>query len=195
MSKNKPSDSSQEKSRREVSRGLVDNSSEPRFLVIGRITKPHGKLGEVRVEILSELPERFNWLEVVFFGEDGSKPVGVESVRFHKSWALLKLEGYDSRLEAERLRSTLLSVPEEEGIPLEEGEYYLYQLIGLSVYTNEGSYLGILQDVLETKANNVFIIEGDQKEILLPDIEEVVKDIDFQLGRMTVNLLPGLIPE
>jgi 16S rRNA processing protein RimM len=63
------------------------------------------------------------------------------------------------------------------------------------VYTSEGSYLGILQDVLETKANNVFIIEGDQKEILLPDIDEVVKDIDFQLGRMTVNLLPGLIRE
>ncbi len=190
MRENKPTDSLQEKSR-----GLVENSSEPRFLVIGRITKPHGKRGEVRVEILSDLPERFNWLEVVYLGEEGSRPVRVESVRFHKSWALLKLEGYDSRLAAERLRSTLLSVAEDEGIPLEEGEYYLYQLIGLSVYSDEGAYLGKLQEVLETKANNVFIVEADQREILLPDIDEVVKDIDFDLGRMTVKILPGLIPE
>ncbi len=86
-------------------------------------------------------------------------------------------------------------MPREDAIPLEEGEYYLFQLLGLDVYTDEGQYLGKLKDVIETGANNVFVVKGEgQKDILLPDTKEVVTDIDFDNGRLTVHLLPGLLP-
>jgi 16S rRNA processing protein RimM len=174
-------------------RGLDSSSTEPRFLVIGRVIKPHGVLGEVRVEIITELPERFTWLKTIYVGEASPQPVGVESVRFHKDFALIKFEGCDSREAAVELRNQLLLVPEDEAIPLEEGEYYLYQLEGLEVYTDEGEHLGQLVEVVETKANNVFVIHGPRGEVLLPDTEEVVLDIDFENGRMEVHLLPGLV--
>lgn len=175
-------------------RGLVESSAGPRFLVIGRVIKPHGVRGEVRVDVISDLPERFSWLKTVYVGGSNPRPVVVEGVRFHKTWVLLKLAGYDDRNTASTLRAQWLQVPEAEGIPLEDDEYYLYQLVGLSVYSDEGDYLGKLTDVLETKANNVFVVRGSGREILLPDTEEVIREIDFDGRRLTVHLLPGLVP-
>lgn len=175
-------------------RGSGDQEAEPRFLVIGRILKPHGVRGEVRVEIHTDLPERFTWLETVYVGEKRPRPVGVEGVRFHKSWALLKLEGYDNREIAATLRSELLQVPEDQAIPLEEGQYFLFQLIGLEVYSDEGEFLGQIGEVLETKANNVFIVHGPRGEVLIPDIDEIVLDIDLKAGRMLIHPLEGLLP-
>ena len=174
-------------------RGSADSSAEPRFLVIGRITKPHGVKGEVRVEIHTELPERFTWLDQVYLGKDEPRPVSVESVRFHRGQALLKIDGYNSRQDAAELRSMWLQVPYDEGIPLEEGEYYLFEAVGLAVYTDEGDYLGKVTEVIETRANNVFAVQGPQGEILLPEIAEVIQEIDFDSRRVTVHLLPGLI--
>ncbi len=173
-------------------RGSVEGSTEPRFLVIGQVLKPHGVRGEVRVNPFTELPERFNWLDVVYLGEVAPKPVAVESVRFHKGLILLKLAGYDDRDAVQALRGVWLQVPEEEAIPLEDGEYYLYQLIDLAVFTEDGQQLGILVDIIETGANNVFVVQGEEGEQLLPDIDEVVQDIDFENGRLIVRLLPGL---
>ncbi len=170
----------------------MEPSTEPRFLVIGQVLKPHGVRGEVRVNPLTELPERFDWLDVVYLGERNPQPVVVEAVRFHKNLILLKLAGYDTREATETLRGVWLQVPEDEAIPLEEGEYYLYQLLDLAVFTDEGQHLGVLVDVIETGANNVFVVQGEQGEQLLPDIAEVVQEIDFAHGRMTVRLLPGL---
>ncbi len=146
------------------------------------------------MEVITDVPERFTWLERVYVGEDDPQPVVVESVRFHQSWVLLKLAGYDSREEVAELSGEWLQVPREEAIPLEEGEYYLYQLLGLPVYSDAGEYLGELTDVLETGANNVFVVKGPRGEVLLPDTEEVIREIDFTNNRMTVSLLPGLLP-
>ena len=87
----------------------------------------------------------------------------------------------------------MLQVPETEAVPLEEGEYFLFQLVGLAVFSDEGQELGRLTQVLETGANNVFVVAGVDGEILLPDIDDVILDIDFANGRMTVHLLPGLL--
>lgn len=172
----------------------MDNpSTEPRFLVIGRVERPHGVRGEMRVTPYTDQPERFTWLETVYVGENEYRPVAVEAARFHQGIVLLKLAGYDDRNAAESLRQEWLHVPEEEGIPLEEGEYYLYQLIGLQVYSDEEEHLGELTEVLETKANLVYVIHGLRGEILLPETEEVIQEIDIEAGRITVHLLPGLI--
>jgi 16S rRNA processing protein RimM len=177
-----------------MQRGSVNEPTEPRFLVIGRILKPHGVRGEMRVDIISELPERFTWLDEVYIGQDNPIRKTVESIRFHKSWALLKLAGCDDRNSVDLLRSQLVQIPESEGLPLQEGEYYLYQLIGMKVNTEDHEYLGEISEVLETKANNVFVVKATDAEILLPDIADVIRDIDFESGVVTVRLMPGLLP-
>ena len=174
-------------------RGSVEDSAEPRFLAIGRVIKPHGVTGEVRVQLLTDLPERFEWLEYVYVGEQKPRRIPVESVRFHREFVLLKLAGYPTRDEAELLRGELLQVPEEEAIPLEEGEYFLYQLVGLEVLTEDGQFLGRLTEVLETGANNVFVIDGPQGQYLVPDIPDVVREIDVEGGRLVIRPLPGLL--
>lgn len=163
-------------------------------MIIGRIQKAHGVRGEMRVMPHTDLPERFTWLETVWLGDDDPQPFAVESARFHGQLVLLKLAGYDSREAVQVLRGQWLQVPESEAVPLEEGEYYLYQLEGLQVFTDEGEALGELVQVMETGANNVFIVRGESGELLLPDTDEVVQVIDFENGRMTVHLLPGLRP-
>lgn len=177
-------------------RGRADDAAPPRFLVIGQIKRPHGVRGEVRADIHTELPERFSWLKQVYLSADPDdthpKIVGVEATRLHQGQVLLKLDTIDARDEAEMLRGHWLLVPEAEAIPLEEGEYYLYQLIGLAVYTDEDEHLGELVEVIETGANNVFVVRGAERETLIPDTPEVVQDIDFDRGRVTVQLLPGL---
>jgi 16S rRNA processing protein RimM len=176
-------------------RGPGEKSVEPRFLVIGQIGKAHGIQGEVRVVPHTDIPERFTWLETVYIGDPDPQPVAVESARLHKTFVLLKLAGYESREQVERLRGHWLQVPEEEAIPLEEGEYFLYQLIGLQLFQDTGQYLGELVDVIETQANNVFVVQRETEQLLLPDIEEVILAIDFEHRRMTVHLLPGLWPD
>jgi 16S rRNA processing protein RimM len=179
---------------KKIDQGSADSSVEPSFLVIGQILKPHSVRGDVRVKPLTDLPERFTWLETVYIGEDDLRPVAVEAARFHGEFVLLKLAGYDSREAVQELRGQFLLVPQSEAIPLEEGEYYLYQLEGLQVFTDEGEDLGELVQVMETGANNVFVVRGDSGELLLPDTDEVVVEIDFENGRMTVHLLAGLRP-
>ena len=174
-------------------RGSVGKSAEPRFLVIGQIGKPHGVRGEMRVVAHTDLPERFTWLDAVYIGQDNPYLVPVESVRFHKNWVLLKLEGYNDRDAATLLSGQIVQVDESQAIPLEEGEYYLYQLEGLTVVSDQGEALGSIIEVIETGANNVFVVQGKDAEILLPDTEEVVLDIDFDQGQMTVHILPGLL--
>lgn len=182
------------KEKQGTKRGLADPSSEPRFLLIGQIAKPHGVRGELSVTPYTDVPERFTWLKTVYLGQDSPREVVVEGARVHQQQVLLKLAGYDDRNAAETLRGQWLQVPEAEGIPLEEGEYYLYQLQGLAVYSEEGQHLGTLVEVLETKANNVFVVHGPLGEILLPDTAEVVKQIDFEAQKMVVFLMPGLLP-
>ncbi|MCA9901392.1 MAG: 16S rRNA processing protein RimM [Ardenticatenaceae bacterium] len=163
------------------------------FIVIGQITKPHGVRGEVRVKPHTDEPERFSWLEQVYVGAEDPRPMAVEQARVHQGMVLLKLTAVSTRAAAESLRGEWLLVPEDEALPLEEGEYFLFELEGLTVVTTDGETLGTLTGIIETGANNVFVVQGDRGELLLPDIDDVVQDIDFENGRMLVTLLPGLI--
>jgi 16S rRNA processing protein RimM len=150
--------------------------------------------GEVRVKIHSDQPERFGWLDRVFVGEESPIPVQVERVRFHRDQVIIKLAGVDSRDQADSLRGEWLQVPVEEAIPLAEGEFFLYQLIGLQVETASGEPLGEISDVLQTGANDVFVVSdrASSVELLLPDIPDVVLQIDLESGRIVVDIPPGL---
>jgi len=183
------SDPQEDRSRR----GSVGDHTEPRFLVIGQVAKPHGVRGDVRVVLHTDLPERFKWLDEIYIGEKDPQPVPIEYAKFHKNWVLLKLVGYDDRDSVEPLRGRLLQVREDQAIPLEDDEYFLFQLKGLAVISEDGDLLGELAQVIETGANNVFVIQGSRGEILIPDIAQVVRDIDFDKRQMIVHLLPGLL--
>ncbi|MGB1252215.1 MAG: ribosome maturation factor RimM [Candidatus Promineifilaceae bacterium] len=168
-------------------------------MIIGRIRKPHGVRGELKVSILSELPERFLWLEQVHYARraDDQNPsiLEIETIRFHQEDALIKFAGYDGRDAAGVLRQHYLLVPIEEAIPLEEGEYYTYQIIGLNVYTESGDHLGVVSDLIETGANDVFVVDGKLGELLIPDTKEVVKKIDIEAKQIMISPIDGLLPE
>lgn len=173
------------------------DSSEPRFLIIGRIRKPHGVRGELKVSVLSDMPERFTWLETVVVTRkehDDPNPLllVVESVRFHQGDALIWFEGIRSREAAGQLRNRWVKVPMSEALPLGDGEYYAHQAVGWQVVTTTGEPLGTVSGLIETGANDVFVIETDEGELLLPDIPDVIKTIDPKVGQLIVELMDGL---
>jgi 16S rRNA processing protein RimM len=119
----------------------------------------------------------------------------VEQLRLHKSVLLLKLEGCDDRSAAEGLRGMLVQVPLEDAVPLKEDEYYHFQAIGVRVETTDGEPLGEIVEVLETGANDVFVVQGPRGEVLVPVISDVVVDWDVAAKRMRVQLLPGTLQD
>jgi 16S rRNA processing protein RimM len=164
----------------------------PRYLIIGRVLKPFGVRGELKIEILTEFPERFASLRQVFLGDD-AKSFAVESARLHSGAALLKLAGVDTPEAAAKVRAQLVYVAIEDAVQLPENQVYLYQLIGLRVQTRDGQALGAITDVLDTRANDVYIVSDGTREILLPAIPDVVKEINLERGEMIVELIDGLV--
>lgn len=177
--------------------GAQGRAPEPRFLVVGKVKGAHGLRGELKVEILTEDPHRFGLLKRVFIGLEEEEPVPwiLEGFRLHKGQALLVVQGCQDRSSAEALRGQLVQIPLEEAIPLESDEYYEYQILGLEVWTSSGEFLGRVADIIETGANDVYVVAGPapgHTEILLPAIEEVVVEIDLEAGRLVVELPEGL---
>ena len=172
---------------------------EPRYLLIGQVLRPYGVRGELRVEIVTDYPERLSQ-HAHFYLAHPSSPASVrrylvERARIHRDVLLLKLGGCDDRNSADELRGMLVQIPIEEAVPLEEGEYYLFQLIGVQVETESGEWLGRVVEVIETGANDVYVVRGPRREILLPAVDEVVLALDLESRRMVVSMLPGLLAE
>jgi 16S rRNA processing protein RimM len=117
----------------------------------------------------------------------------VEKLRRHRGVLLLKLAGCDDRNSADELRGMLVQIPIGEAIPLEEGEYYDFQLVGVRVETESGEWLGQVVEVLKTGANDVYVVRGPWGEVLLPAVDDVVLELDLELKRMVVHLLPGML--
>jgi len=165
-------------------------------LTVGRISRPHGVRGELRVEIVTGYPERLEQRAYFCLASPASPDVvqsyPVEHLRRHRGVLLLKLGGCDDRNAADELRGMLVQIPFAEAVPLEEGEFYHFQLIGVSVETESGRQLGQVVEVLETGANDVYIVRGPGGEVLLPAVDEVVLELDLKLRRMVVRLLLGL---
>lgn len=167
---------------------------ELRYLAIGRVIRAHGLRGEVSVAVLTDFPERFETTEQVYLGNElEATSYRLQSFRWHKQNVLLTLEGVTNRTQAELLRGQLVQVPLEEAVLLPDGSYYLYQLIGLKVEDTSGKFLGTLKNVLETGANDVYVVEQEGQELLLPAIPDVIKSVDIGTGIMIVHLMDGLI--
>jgi len=165
----------------------------PRYLAIGRIVGPFGVHGEVKVQVHTDYPERFQQMARVYVGEeDNVQRVALLGARPHKGHLLLRLEGCPDRTAAERLRGQWLYIPIEEAMPLDEDEYYEYEVLGLRVETVTEEFLGHVQEVLFTGANEVFVVKGDGGELLIPVLQDVVLEIDRAGERVVVALPSGL---
>jgi 16S rRNA processing protein RimM len=170
----------------------------PQYLILGEVLRPHGVRGELRIRILTDYPERIVAGKTIYLGEDiegKATPYQVEHLRTNKEFGLLKLRGIDDRDQADLLRQLLVLTELDDAVPLDEGEFYLYEMIGLDVQTEDGESLGTLVEVLETGANDVYIINSPRYgEVLIPAIEQTILKTDIDAGVMTVRLPEGLLP-
>lgn len=177
--------------------GSGDQPSEPLLMKLGKILRPHGIRGEVRMLAYTAYPEQIPFIEEVFVGSETDFDIyTIETCRFHRDGVLLKFTGIDDRDAAETLRDLLVLVPMDIGAPLDEGEYYTYELLGVSVFTDAGEFIGVIEEIWETGANDVFVLRGSQRgEVLIPDTDEVVQSIDLDSQKMIITPIPGLLDE
>lgn len=165
------------------------------LLQAGVITTTHGIRGEVKVFPTTDDVHRFEDLDSVllYTGRDYMK-LEIENVKYFKQYAILKFKGIDNINDIEKYKGRSLYVTRDQAIPLEEDEYYIADLIGLDVYLESGEKFGVLKDVMETGANDVYIVETEEgKEVLIPAIHECVLDIDVEENRMEIHLMDGLL--
>ncbi|OQY42823.1 MAG: 16S rRNA processing protein RimM [Anaerolineaceae bacterium 4572_78] len=177
-----------------ISKIPYSTNSPPPFLAIGQITKPHGIHGEMVVNVLTDFPERFETMKSVQVGTvDSVTDYVVTKTRWHKNRILITFAEIQTRKEAEMLRGLYLQIPTKSAKELSDDTYYEYQLIGLTVITDMGKVLGTLAEIVETGANDVYIVKNNHQEILLPATYEVILSVDLTVGKMIVHLLDGLI--
>ena len=164
------------------------------LLQVGVITSTHGIRGEVKVFPTTDDVSRFKKLKnVILDNGKEHRDLEIESVKFFKNMVILKFKGIDNINDVEKYKKAPLFVTRENAVPLEEDEYFIADLIGLKVVSDEGEDLGIIDDVLQTGANDVYIITKDNAEdLLVPAIHECIKNVDIEGGTMQVHLLAGL---
>lgn len=165
------------------------------LLKVGVITTTHGVRGEVKVFPTTDDAERFLELEYVLLdtGKELRRLV-ISRVKFFKNLAILKFEGVDNINDIEKYKGCSLWIPREEGQELGEDEYYIADLLGMKVVLEDGTEFGTLKNVMETRANDVYVIDSiEHGEVLLPAIHECIRDVDLETGTMTVHLMKGLI--
>lgn len=165
------------------------------LLQVGVITATHGIRGEVKVFPTTDDPERFSDLKEVILDTGREKlNLTISGVKYFKQFVILKFKGYDDINLVEPFRKKSLWVTRENAVPLEEDEYFIADLIGLTVVTDEGETLGTVSDVLQTGANDVYQVSGENgKEILLPAIKDCILSVSLSEGKMTVHVLKGLL--
>ena len=163
----------------------------PGYVAVARIVGPWGLHGDLKVETLTDFPQRFAAGARIYAG--GVAYV-IERCRWQRGRAVLKLGGIDSAAAAEALRHRLLEVPESELHPLGEGEYYHFQILGLEVRTTTGEVLGRVEQIISTGSNDVYVVLGPRGEVLIPAVDDVVKSVDPAAGRIEVEVVDGLLP-
>lgn len=171
--------------------GAFHRRPEPRYLAIGHVVRPFGLHGELKVDVLTDYPEQLVRLRTVYLGPH-AEPWGVEAVRLHKDAALLKLVGCDDRNAAEALRGALVQIARDDAVPLEEDEFYEYQIVGMTVVEQDGTLLGRVTEIISTGANDVYVVVGPDGELLLPAIKSVILKIDLDADQMVVRLMDGM---
>lgn len=164
-------------------------------LQVGVITQTHGIKGEVKVFPTTDDAGRFKKLKEVIMDTGKERlDMEIEGVKFFKQYAILKFKGYDSINDVEKYKNARLYVTRDKAVRLRKDEYFVADLIGMDVVTEDGEAFGRVKDVLVTGANDVYVVERDNHpEALLPAIKDCVKDVDIEQGKITVHIMDGLV--
>ena len=164
-------------------------------LEVGQIVNTFGIKGFVKVKPWVNDIERFDDLEKVYVkAKKETKKLEIEEVKYHKDMVLIKFKGIETVEQAEMLRNSYLEIDREDAVPLEEGTYYIVDLLESEVYSDEGEKLGILEDIYNTGAKDIYVVKNELgKTILLPGIPEVIKEVKLEEKKITVHLLKGLV--
>ncbi len=167
------------------------------YFRIGVITTTHALAGEVKVYPTTEDPRRFEELDTCYLLDRGSyRPLTIRSCRYFKNLVILGFEEVGSIEEAQLLKQKELYVDREHAIPLEEGEYYLADVLGSTVTDEEGNVLGTLSDYMETAAQLIYKIKTEKgKEFLVPAVDEFIREVNVEEKRMVIRPIPGMIPD
>ncbi|MCU0476001.1 MAG: ribosome maturation factor RimM [Anaerolineae bacterium] len=173
---------------------------EVNYLQLGDILRPHGVHGEVRVRVLTAYPERLPKLKRVYLGTSPTDPrpapYTIAKVRFDRQYALVTFAEITDRDTADRLRGLCLMVALQDAVPLEDGEVYLFQMIGMRVVSEDGQDLGEIIDIAETGGNDNYIVKSPTVgEYAIPDIPQVIVRIDVPNRQLVIRPLEGLIPD
>ena len=164
------------------------------YLKIGQIVNTQGLRGEMRVYPLTDYKERFEEIDSLFLGENFSEKVKIEKVRYKKNMVILKLRGIDHINDVEKLKNVYLYVDKEDR-ELDEDTYYIEDIIGMKVYTMEDEYVGDVDDVIQTAgANDIYSVRNsEKKQVLIPVVDEFVKEIDMEKGIIRIDPIEGMI--
>jgi 16S rRNA processing protein RimM len=164
----------------------------PAYLAVARVRRPFGVRGELLLEILTDFPARLTQNEILYAGNERA-PCEVETIRRHGTDMLLQLKAVRDRDAAEKMRGTVFAIRVDDLPPLPAGVYYLHQIEGLEVFTEQGERLGRVKEILKTGANDVYVVQGDKGEILLPAIPQVIRAVRLEEKRIVVRLMEGLL--
>lgn len=175
-------------------------STETSLLLVGRIGRPHGVRGEVKIIPDTDDPYRFAELERLFIGDDATSapPFALRSVRFQQASRgtipLVAFEGYEAKETIDRFRNKLVFAAEEDLPPLDDDEFYIHDLIGCTVETSDGTHVGMLQSVLELPAHYVYIVSRKGlPDALIPAVPAFIEDVDVEEQRIVIRPIEGLL--
>ena len=165
------------------------------LITIGKAVKPRGVKGEMKIEPMTDFPERFTKLSrVTLVSPKGAEiACSVMSVRYAGGFPFILFAGYDSPEKAKALNGWFVKVPEEETVPLPEGAYYWFELIGMEVVSESGEPLGVIVDIFETGSNDVYVIKRGKEEVYIPATREIIRQVDREAKRMIIHLVDGLL--
>lgn len=165
------------------------------YFEIGQIVNTFGIKGMVKVKPFTENIEQFEELEKIYIkNKNGKKEYQIQEVKYHKQMILIKFAGIENPEDAELLRESYLLINRKDAKPLEEGTYYIVDLLGLEVYTDEGVLLGKVDDIFNTGSNDIYVVKDELgKQVLLPGIEDVIKQVDLENKKIIVHIIPGLM--
>lgn len=164
------------------------------FLRVGVITSTHGLKGEVKVFPTTDNPERFEQLENAFIKyKNETVKVTVKSVKYFKQYVIVKFKEFDDINLVEKYKSCDLIIDRKDAVELAEGEYFICDLIGLNVVTDTNEEFGVITDVLTSSANDIYVVKHNDKEVLLPVIEQCVLDVNLEEKKVLVHIMDGLL--
>ncbi len=164
------------------------------YIKVGRIINTHGIKGEVKVFPLTDNVERFNDLKKAYLG-DNKLRVEIESVKYHKGLAIIKFKEFNNINDILQYKEQFIYIDEEDKVELPEGRYFIFDLVDCNVYDTEGNKLGIVTDVLQYAANDVYVVKDEEKNktYLIPAVKEFIIEIDIHNKRIIIDPIEGMI--